>query len=227
MLLCLPMALLLVAVLVGLAGMLATLVGLGGWGSALTGTFTSWPVAFVCARRCSHDYSAARRAGADCRRGDCCVGCLDGVAAWHVGERGDGSFCGCSGAAQRRWTDPRARDGPVEPDSVEPPMAAPTRAELARARRAAAGEPRSAGVPRTAGHGARPRRRRDLVFALLGQAHRGRFFSRTLAVSGVRHFEAFDLGVLRATTSVTPWWRLQVPLATEPPPVFGGRTVAR
>ena len=35
---------------------------------------------------------------------------------------------------------------------------------------------------------------RDLVFALLGQAHRGRFFSRTLAVSGVRHFEAFDLG---------------------------------
>ena len=42
MLLCLPMALLLVAVLVGLAGMLATLVGLGGWGSALTGTFTSW-----------------------------------------------------------------------------------------------------------------------------------------------------------------------------------------
>lgn len=59
--------------------------------------------------------------------------------------------------------------------------------------------------------------RRDLVFALLGGTHRGRFFSRPGADVAARQAEAFDLGgiarehVLDALDAA-----LAIPLATEP-----------
>jgi hypothetical protein len=60
--------------------------------------------------------------------------------------------------------------------------------------------------------------RRDLVFGLLGQAHRARFFGRTvLGDAAVRQAEAFDLsGVARDHALDALAASLAVPIATEP-----------
>lgn len=59
--------------------------------------------------------------------------------------------------------------------------------------------------------------RRDVVFALLGSAHRARFFSRMAAEPGTRVVEAFDLsGVARDHALDALEAALAVPLATEP-----------
>jgi hypothetical protein len=59
--------------------------------------------------------------------------------------------------------------------------------------------------------------RRDVVFALLGPSHRGRFFNRAAADPGTRGIEAFDLsGVAREHTLDALEGALAVPLATEP-----------
>lgn len=59
--------------------------------------------------------------------------------------------------------------------------------------------------------------RRDLVFAHLGQAQRSRFFSRMLAEPGGRQAEAFDLsGVARDHLFDALAAALAVPIATEP-----------
>ena len=59
--------------------------------------------------------------------------------------------------------------------------------------------------------------RRDVVFALLGTAHRGRFFSRTMLEPGTRSVEAFDLsGVARDHALDSLAAALAAPLATEP-----------
>jgi hypothetical protein len=59
--------------------------------------------------------------------------------------------------------------------------------------------------------------RRDLVFAFLAPAQRGRFFSRAAAEPGTRQVEAFDLsGVGRDHVLDALSAALSVPLATEP-----------
>ena len=60
--------------------------------------------------------------------------------------------------------------------------------------------------------------RRDLVFALLGQSHRARFFGRTvLGDAAARQAEAFDLsGIAREHALDALAAALSVPIATEP-----------
>lgn len=59
--------------------------------------------------------------------------------------------------------------------------------------------------------------RRDVVFALLAPGHRGRFFSRPASDPGTRGIEAFDLsGVAREHALDSLQAALAVPLATEP-----------
>ena len=59
--------------------------------------------------------------------------------------------------------------------------------------------------------------RRDLVFAHLAQARRGRFFSRAIPEPGARQVEAFDLsGVARDHVLDALSGAVAVPLATEP-----------
>ncbi|MBA3640695.1 MAG: patatin-like phospholipase family protein [Acidobacteria bacterium] len=59
--------------------------------------------------------------------------------------------------------------------------------------------------------------RRDVVFALLGPNHRGRFFTRAAAEPGTRAIEAFDLsGVAREHALDSLESAVAVPLATEP-----------
>jgi hypothetical protein len=59
--------------------------------------------------------------------------------------------------------------------------------------------------------------RRDVVFALLGEGHRQRFFARSVAADGGRSAEAFDLaGIGRDHVMDALAANLSVPVATEP-----------
>jgi hypothetical protein len=70
--------------------------------------------------------------------------------------------------------------------------------------------------------------RRDLIFAMLGSAHRTRFFARPSMAEGARQAEAFDLGgVAREHALDALAAALTVPLATEPELVTFSRRRAR
>lgn len=219
-LLCVPLALLIAAVLVGLAGMLATLIGFGNWGSALTGTYTRWidtlfaPAAIptVVPRLVVFTLivAAAIVAGS----------ALTTFLRHRVRRRSrPGSF----------W---RLLGSPLTAESLVArcasdlwnlirgvaPLATPSRVELARRYvdllQENLGQPGFREVLFTV-HDLDARR--DLVFAFLAPAHRGKFFSRTVSEPGARHFEAFDLaGVSRDHVFDGLAAALAVPLATEP-----------
>ncbi len=112
-----PLALLVFAVLIGIVGLLLTLVGLGGPGAALTGGFTGWIADALRALGAADRHPAARRARARRRR-----------------RRARGR------AAGRR--DPHARPAP---HAARPARSAHRRAAV-RADRSSTGAPRNCGT---------------------------------------------------------------------------------
>ena len=217
-----PLLLLALAVLVGIAGLLLTLVGLEGPGAALSSGFTRWiatlfsPDALptVVPRLVLFAILVA--------------GILLIAGAWRPATLGRGG--------KRRagrglaWT---LIGAPLSASSVlaraaselwhlirgAAPAAAPAAPELARRYVELLleniGQPGFRELLLTA-HDLDSRR--DLVFALLGDAHRSRFFGRPLAgENAARLAEAFDLaGVARDHAFDALAAALAVPVATEP-----------
>lgn len=216
-----PLALLAVAVLVGIVGLLLTLVGLSGPGAVLTTGFTVWVQAL---------FEPALLPTVIPRL--VLFSLLVGVAALGVGVAID-----AIGARARRRTRrglmwrlvgaPLSPRGIVEHAVAElwnlirgaAPLSAPPADELAKKYVELLAD--NLGQP-----GFRELlvtvhdmdARRDLVFALLGAAHRPRFFGRPGAPdAAARHVEAFDLaGVGREHTVDALAAALAVPVATDP-----------
>jgi hypothetical protein len=219
-LLALPLALLAVAVLVGLAGMLATLLGFESAGTWLTGTYTRWidtlfaPAAIptIVPRLVLFALIVA-------------LAILAATALVAV-VRQRGRRRSRSGSFWRLFGSPLTADPLVARCATElwnlirgaAPIAAPDRRELGRKYVELLVE--NLGQP-----GFRELlvtvhdldARRDLVFALLAPAHKPRFFSRTVAEVNARHLEGFDLsGAPREHVIDTLAAALAVPLASDP-----------
>lgn len=216
----LPVALLAVAVLVGLAGLLLALLGLEAAGTAMTAWFTRWvdtlftPSALptVVPRLVLFALLAAAAILA--------VALVTSYVREPVRRRSRHGFL---------W---RLLGAPLSSESLADrsraelwnlirgaaPIAAPGRTELARKYvellNENLGQPGFRELLMTA-HDMDARR--DVVFALLGSAHRARFFSRMAAEPGSRPVEAFDLsGVARDHALDALGAALSVPLATAP-----------
>ena len=218
--LCLPLALLLVAVVVGLAGMLATLIGFGEWGSTLTSAYTRWidtlfapaAVPTVIPRLVVFALIVAAAIVA--------AGALRAFLKHRVRRRSrPGSFWRLLGS-------PLSADTLVNRCVIQlwslirgaAALATPPPTELARRYvellQENLGQPGFRELLITV-HDLDARR--DFVFALLGQPHRTRFFSRNIGDPGARHFEAFDFsGVSRDHVCDALAAALAIPLATEP-----------
>lgn len=217
----LPLALLALAVLVGLVGLLITLVGFEGAGSRLTAGFTGWvaslfaPTAFptVIPRLALFAILVALATLA--------IGLAAGLLRATARRRTRKGFM------WRLLGAPLSTTAVVERCSTElwnlirgaAPVAPPPRGELAR---------RYVELL-TENHGQPGFRellvtvhdmdaRRDVVFAMLGPAHRARFFGRPgAAESADRYVETFDLsGVAREHALDALAAALTVPIATEP-----------
>ena len=218
-LLCVPLVLLAVAVLVGLAGTIATLVGFGEWGSRLTGLYTDWidrlfaPTAIptVIPRLVVFALlvGLAVIAGA----------ALATFLRHRLRRRSrPGSFWRVLGPPLT--ADPLLSRCVAELWNLirgAAPLAAPSRTDLARRYiellQENLGQPGFREVL-LAVHDVDARR--DLIFALLATPQRGRFFSRTTP-DDARLLEAFDLaGVSRDHVIDALAAGLAVPLATEP-----------
>ena len=219
-LLCLPVALLAAAVLVGLAGTVATLIGLGNWGSRLTGAYTSWidtlfapdAIPTVIPRLVVF----ALLIGLAIVAGSA----LSGYLRHRVRRRSrPGAFWRILGPPLT--ADPLTARCVAELWSLirgAAPLATPSRTELARKYvellQENLGQPGFREVLLTV-HDVDARR--DIVFALLAQPQRGRFFSRPSGEAGARTLETFDLaGVSRDHVFDALAAALAVPLATEP-----------
>lgn len=216
----LPLALLAAAVVVGLVGLVLTLLGLDGAGATLTGWFTRWvdtlfsPDALptIVPRLVLFALLAAAAILA--------AALIASYVREPVRRRSRHGFL---------W---RLMGAPLSSDSLAArcvaelwnlirgaaPIAAPARTELARKYvellTENLGQPGFRELLVTA-HDMDARR--DIVFALLAPAHRGRFFARVAADPGTRSVEAFDLsGVGRDHALDALGASLAVPLATEP-----------
>jgi len=216
----LPLALLAAAVIVGLAGLLLTLLGLEGPGTKVTTWFTGWidtlftPAALptIVPRLVLFAMLAAAAILA---------GAL--IASYlrdRVRRRSKSSIL------WRLVGAPLSSERLVARCTAElwnlirgaAPLAAPAPVELARRYvellTENLGQPGFRELLVTA-HDMDARR--DVVFALLGPAHRGRFFSRPALEPGARGIEAFDLtGVAREHALDSLEAALAVPLATQP-----------
>jgi len=215
-----PIALLALAVLVGLAGMLATLVGLESVGSSLTTAYTGWigvlfaPAALptVVPRLVLLALLAAAVVlGA---------GAITGFLRDRARRRSR------TGSFWRLFSAPLSAAVIIERSTTEiwnlirgaAPLAIPSRTELARRYVELLadnlGQPGFRELLLTV-HDVDARR--DLVFSLLSPDHRGRFVSRTHAKPEPRHAEAFDLaGASRDHVIDALAAALSVPLATDP-----------
>lgn len=216
-----PLALLAMAVIVGVIGLLLTLVGLGGSGAVLTGGFSRWVEAL---------FDPAALPTVIPRL--VLFALLVGVAALGVGVMLES----VQARARRRtrrgllWRligAPLSSRAIVERSATElwnlirgaAPLAAPSPGELAKKYVELLadnlGQPGFREVLVTV-HDMDGRR--DLVFALLGAAHRPRFFGRPGAAdTAARYVEAFDLvGVGRDHAMDALAASLAVPVATEP-----------
>lgn len=216
----LPVALLAVAVLAGLAGLLLTLLGLESAGTALTGGFTRWvdtlfaPDALptVVPRLVLFAVLVA--------------GAILGAALIIALVRDPVRRRARSGVIARLFGAPLTAGSLVDRCATElwnlirgaAPIAAPARIELARKYVELLSE--NLGQP-----GFRELlvvthdmdARRDMVFALLAASQRPRFFSRAGTQPAVRQAEAFDLaGVAREHALDALAAALSIPLATEP-----------
>lgn len=218
-LLLLPVTLLALAVIVGLGGMVATLLGLSG-GAALTAAYTRWITTLfqpsVLPTIIPRLVLLALVVGLAILAVDAIVS----LARQHGRRRSRVA------SLARLFGAPLSADTLVERCATElwvlirgaAPIAAPDRLELARKYVELLSE--NLGQP-----GFRELlvtvhdmdARRDVVFALLGPAHRARFFSRALPEPGARQLEAFDLaGVPRDHLIDALAAALAVPIATEP-----------
>jgi hypothetical protein len=215
-----PLVLLAVAVLVGIAGLLMTLVGLGGPGAVLTGGFSRWVQAL---------FDPAALPTVIPRL--VLFALLVGVGALAVGMLIE-SIQARARRRTRRGLLWRLIGAPLSSRAIvgrctmelwnlirgAAPLSAPPAGELARKY-----------VDLLADNLGQPGfrevlvvvhdldARRDLVFALLGAAHRARFFGRPGADAASRSVETFDLsGVARAHAIDALAASLAVPMATEP-----------
>jgi hypothetical protein len=216
-----PLALLVVAVAIGLVGMLLTLVGLGGVGSAMTVAFSRWVAALFApaalptiiprlvlfAALCS---VAALVAGAvmDARRARSRRRTRRGWI-WRLIGTPFSSSALLTRSASELWNLIRGAA----------PLKVPPSSELATRYVELLGE--NVGQPGfrdllVAVHDMDAGR--DVVFAVLGQAHRQRFFTRSGSTeSGARDFEAFNLsGAARAHAMDALAAALAIPVATPP-----------
>ncbi|HJR58131.1 MAG TPA: patatin-like phospholipase family protein [Vicinamibacterales bacterium] len=216
----LPVALLAAAVLTGIVGLILSLVGLEAAGASLTARFTQWvttlfspwalPTVVPRLVLFALIIGAAILAGA--------------VIASYVRE--PLRRRSRSGVLWRLFGAPLSSESFVDRCAADlwnlirgaAPIAAPGRTELARKYvellSENQGQPGFRELLITA-HDLDARR--DLVFAFLAQARRGRFFSGTPAEPGARPLEAFDVsGVARDHVLDAVSAALSVPLATEP-----------
>lgn len=219
-LLAIPLALLAAAVVVGLAGMLATLVGLGGWGSTLTATYTGWINRYFAPDAIPTVIPRLIVLAMIVGMSVVAVGALTTYLRQRIRRR------------SRPGTVWRVLGVPLTAETLfvrcttdlwnlirgAAPLAAPAPIDLARKYvellQENLGQPGFRELLLTA-HDLDARR--DFVFALLSPSHRARFFSRTVSDPAARHFEAFDLaGVSRDHVCDALAAALAVPLATEP-----------
>jgi hypothetical protein len=216
----LPVALLAVAVLTGVAGLILSLVGLEATGTTLTASFTEWvatlfspwalPTVVPRLVLFALLVAAAILAGA--------------VIASYLRE--PVRRRARSGLLWRLIGAPLSSDAFVDRCAADlwnlirgaAPITAPPRTELARKYVELLGE--NQGQPGfrellVTAHDMDARR--DLVFAFLSRARRSRFFSSVPAEPGARPLEAFDLsGVARDHVLDALGAAVSVPLATEP-----------
>ncbi len=216
----LPLALLVLAVVVGFAGMVATLVGFEQAGAALTGAYTRWIDTLfhpaVLPTMVPRLILLALLIGV-------AILAVDAIAALARQRKRRRSRVG---SLARLFGAPLSAVTLVDRCATElwglirgaAPLAAPDHLDLARKYVELLSE--NLGQPGfrellLAVHDMDARR--DAVFALLGPAHRARFFSRGLPEPGTRQLEAFDLaGVARDHLIDALAASLAVPIATEP-----------
>lgn len=216
-----PIALLALAVVAGLAGLLLTLVGLEGAGQTLTATYGRWMAALFAPEALPTHVPRLTLLAV--------LLTLVALAAGAVGT----AFSSRVRRRTRQGGAWRLLGAPLEASSLlersarelwnlirgAAPLDIPPRQELARRYVELLGE--NLGQP-----GFRELlvtvhdldARRDLVFGMLAPSHRQRFFGRTiLGDAALRQAEAFDLsGVARDHAMDTLAACLSVPLATEP-----------
>jgi predicted acylesterase/phospholipase RssA len=215
-----PLALLAFAVIVGLSGMIATLIGLERAGAALTNTYASWITTLFAPGALP---TVVPRLILLALIAGITILAVDAVV----------SFAGHRGRRRSRLaTLARLVGAPLTADALTDrctaelwgltrgaaPGAAPTRLDLARKYvellSENLGQPGFREVLLTV-HDLDSRR--DTVFALLSPAYRPRFFSRATVEGGARQLEAFDLaGVPRDHLLDALAAALAVPVATEP-----------
>jgi hypothetical protein len=219
-LLLLPITLMALAVVVGLGGMMATLLGLEQAGVALTGAYTNWIDTLFHPSVLPTIIPRLILLALIVGLAILAVDALVALTRQHSRRRSR------AGSLARLFGAPLSADKLVERCASElwglirgaAPLAAPDHRELARKYVELLSE--NLGQP-----GFRELlltvhdmdARRDAVFALLGPAHRARFFSRGLQEPGARQLEAFDLaGVPRDHLIDALAAALAVPIATEP-----------
>jgi hypothetical protein len=217
--LALPLALLLIAALIALAGMLATFVGLGSLGSAANGFYSRWIELLFAPSALPTVVPRLAVLAALVAFGAALVGVIYSSLPNHVHRRARHGFVG------RLIGGPLAATPLVDSCAGElwnlirgaAPLSLPTSVELSRKYVELVTE--NLGQP-----GFRELlitihdmdARRDLVFALLGPAQRARFFTRP-GTDGTRASEAFDLcGAARDHAVDAFAAALSMPVATEP-----------
>jgi hypothetical protein len=216
----LPLVLLAVAVLVGLAGLALALLGLDSAGATLTAWFTGWVATLFSPPALPTVVPRlvlfALLAGAAILA----VALIASYLREPVRRRSRHGFIWLLLGAPLSPDRLKARCGEELWNLIRgaAPMAAPQPTELARKYvellTENLGQPGFRELLVTA-HDMDARR--DIVFALLGTANRARFFSRMAAEPGTRAVEAFDLsGVARDHALDALGAALSVPLATEP-----------
>ena len=216
-----PILLLAIAVLVGISGLLLTLVGLEGPGATLTGGFSRWIATLFSPEALPTVVPRLVLFAILISAVLLLAGAWFPPAVWRQRRRR-----ARQGLAWRLLGAPLSAASALARVESElwqlirgaAPAAAPAPPELARRYVELLlenlGQPGFRELLLTA-HDLDARR--DLVFALLGDAHRSRFFGRPVAAENARLVEAFDLGgvardhVVDALASA-----LAVPLATEP-----------
>ncbi|HXG56026.1 MAG TPA: patatin-like phospholipase family protein [Vicinamibacterales bacterium] len=215
-----PIALLALAVLVGLFGMLATLLGLESAGAALTTTYTRWIDALFAPAALPTVVPRLVLFTLLVAAGILAAAALVGFLRERTRRRAR------AGSFWRLFSAPLSAAAIVDRCASEiwslirgaAPLAIPSHTELARKY-----------VDLLADNLGQPGfrellllvhdidARRDLVFCLLAPDHRGRFFSRTHAEPELRQAEAFDLaGAARDHVVDALAAALSVPLATDP-----------